>query len=452
MKFLLKKIIILAIIISIVSLIFNNLSNNKVQKHYSKSYEITSEYTNKNPIVLLHGFLGYDRDFKNGDYYWGRTEYGDIQEIFNKSGYKIMTASVSPYASNWHRACELYAYIKGGTVDYGEYTSKKYGHKRYGRTYEGIYKEWGNKNPIHIVAHSQGGQTARVLAHLLSNGHNEEINSTDSTKLSNLFKNDKTMNKSIISITTIATPHDGTSFVEFINKKLGKNAYRLLPFSTLIKKPLLDYKLDYWELNRFNNENTFAYLNRIRKNKAFKQQKAFAFWDLSMEGAKELNEWVKDSKDVYYISYALKATDIQLKDNKYQINYLNGIDDSSKRMAKFVLNGMNFVNFKDNKEIKNKYLDNDGVVNTYSAIGPKINSSSIINSFKDNEANFNKGEWTSMPILNISHSQVVGSDVSDSNFNLTLFYNELFSNIGLLELKDNNLYKNIKYKSSNYFK
>ena len=36
---------------------------------------------------------------------------------------------------------ELYYYIKGGTVDYGR-TRAKYGHERYGKTYEGVYEDW----------------------------------------------------------------------------------------------------------------------------------------------------------------------------------------------------------------------------------------------------------------------------------------------------------------------
>lgn len=33
------------------------------------------------------------------------------------------------------RACELFYYLKGGTVDYGVERSEKYGHSRFGHTY-----------------------------------------------------------------------------------------------------------------------------------------------------------------------------------------------------------------------------------------------------------------------------------------------------------------------------
>ena len=50
-------------------------------------------------------------------------------------------ASISAFGSNYDRAVELYYYIKGGTVDYGLH-AERYGHERYGKTYEGVYKDW----------------------------------------------------------------------------------------------------------------------------------------------------------------------------------------------------------------------------------------------------------------------------------------------------------------------
>jgi hypothetical protein len=33
-------------------------------------------------------------------------------------GYTVLTPTIGPISSNWDRACELYAYLKGGIVDY----------------------------------------------------------------------------------------------------------------------------------------------------------------------------------------------------------------------------------------------------------------------------------------------------------------------------------------------
>lgn len=77
---------------------------------------------NNYPIILVHGFMGFGRDELLGYKYWGGVV--DLQEKLNASGHETYTATVGPVSSNWDRACELYAYIVGGTVDYGEAHAK----------------------------------------------------------------------------------------------------------------------------------------------------------------------------------------------------------------------------------------------------------------------------------------------------------------------------------------
>ena len=52
-------------------------------------------------------------------------------------GHTVHYASVGPVSSNYDRACELYAQIKGTRVDYGQVHSQRYGHARYGKDYTG---------------------------------------------------------------------------------------------------------------------------------------------------------------------------------------------------------------------------------------------------------------------------------------------------------------------------
>ena len=78
----------------------------------------------------------------------------NIRQDLEENGYEAYEASISAFSSNYDRAVELYYYIKGGRVDYGAAHAARYGHKRYGKTYEGVYKDWkpGRKNII--VGHS----------------------------------------------------------------------------------------------------------------------------------------------------------------------------------------------------------------------------------------------------------------------------------------------------------
>ncbi|PWZ47633.1 triacylglycerol lipase, partial [Staphylococcus pseudintermedius] len=91
----------------------------------------------------------------------------NIRQDLEENGYNTYEASVSAFGSNHDRAVELYYYIKGGTVDYGAAHAAKYGHSRYGKTYEGIDKDWKPGKKIHLVGHSMGGQTIRQLEEYL---------------------------------------------------------------------------------------------------------------------------------------------------------------------------------------------------------------------------------------------------------------------------------------------
>ena len=91
------------------------------------------------PLVLVHGFTGWGRNELLGFKYWGG--FNDLQETLNQAGYRTHTGVVSPFASNWDRACELYAYLKGGAVDYGQAHATAYGHTRHGRIFSGLYPE-----------------------------------------------------------------------------------------------------------------------------------------------------------------------------------------------------------------------------------------------------------------------------------------------------------------------
>ena len=134
------------------------------------------QYKNQDPIVLVHGFNGFTDDINPSvlAHYWGGNKM-NIRQDLEENGYKSYEASISAFGSNYDRAVELYYYIKGGRVDYGAAHAAKYGHERYGKTYEGIYKDWKPGQKIHLVGHSMGGQTIRQLEELLRNGSREEI-------------------------------------------------------------------------------------------------------------------------------------------------------------------------------------------------------------------------------------------------------------------------------------
>ena len=101
-----------------------------------------AQYKNQDPIILVHGFNGFTDDINPSvlAHYWG--DKLNIRQDLEENGYESYEASISAFGSNYDRAVELYYYIKGGTVDYGAAHAAKYGHERYGKTYEGVYEDW----------------------------------------------------------------------------------------------------------------------------------------------------------------------------------------------------------------------------------------------------------------------------------------------------------------------
>lgn len=413
----------------LLTLIFVPL-NSKVYAESKNNTNKTSDKYNKAPIVLVHGLLGWGRDQYGKTQYWGQ-QYGDIQEIFNSKGYKILTAKVSPISSNWHRACELYAYIKGGRVDYGKYMSEKLGHERYGRTYEGIYPQWDKDHPIHLIGHSQGGQTARVLAHLLEYGFDQEKDINED--ISPLFEGN--MKNSIISITTLATPHDGTTSADFANKYSFEQIHKLIPFLEKIngghKIELMDYQLEYWGLHQKKGESFIDFLKRNKNNKAFSTPEAFALYDLTPQGAKKLNSWVKDSPNIYYSSIACQATEeIKIFNKSYYRIPAFSVDPGFRVVGSMMLKVKSTEPIMNNKI----YKHNDGIVNSYSAVAPHLGRYNTITKNVKNYTEFEKGIWNNLPnIENCSHIQIIGFIPHKKHINIEKLYTNLFNTCAHLE-------------------
>lgn len=97
---------------------------------------LSTEAGNHDPIVLVHGLFGWGNTEIAHSNYWGGTD--SLRDLLKEKGYTVYTPTIGPVSSNWDRACELYAYLVGGTVDYGLAHSRKYGHARYGSTFTGV--------------------------------------------------------------------------------------------------------------------------------------------------------------------------------------------------------------------------------------------------------------------------------------------------------------------------
>jgi triacylglycerol lipase len=234
---------------------------------------------NNYPVVLVHGFLGFGPDQfpRSGFKYWGG--YGDIAvhlQVY-KGPRAVFTASVGPINSNWDRAADLYAQIKGGCVDYGaDHVARQRPPGQQQKPAEkcwaadpdnnphnyplAFYPAWDAQHPIHLIGHSQGGTTARALIQLLEHG---AANQGDG----DLYKGAKV--GWVRSLTTLSAPHNGTTLRDAV--------LDVLPSLDPALRSLLDNDL--------------------------------ANWELAPDGARDFNLWALTSPHVYYYSLGTLATE-----------------------------------------------------------------------------------------------------------------------------------------------
>lgn len=360
------------------------------------------------PVVLVHGLFGWGNNEFLNTYYWGGSS--SLKEWLEKQGYTVFTPTIGPVSSNWDRACELYAYLKGGTVDYGLAHSKKYGHERYGRTYPGVYPQLGELSKtgeiqkINLIGHSMGGQTVRTLVELLEDGSEEERKATPADELSPLFEGGKSWVK---SVTTIATPHDGSQeahekyeFEPMVHQFFAAMAAQTGISSDPEKSPI-DFQLDQWGLRRNQGESYASFYKRVMESNLWKKTNDLSLWDLSPEGAKELNSWVKAKSDVYYFSIGCLDT---------HASALTGFQIPNVNMNAALLKSSIFMgNYTNNTpgdvQIDSSWWPNDGIVSLISAESPKVGS-------EDRMVEYNgtpeKGVWNYLGTVdNADHLDIV---------------------------------------------
>jgi len=363
--------------------------------------------------MLVHGFAGWGRQELHGKFfYWGG--FRDIQQDLINNGFETMTASIGPFSSNWDRVCELFAQIKGGRVDYGQAHANEFGHARYGRTFSGMYPQWGEINPqtgqinkLHLVAHSLGGPTVRLLAQLLEHGSASEQSATPQNQLSSLFAGGKT--GWIDSITTISSMHNGAS-AAYLTKNLLPNSLFAFLATTVGDNQLLDYDfmLDQWGLSRQPGESLASFKARVAHSQ-FNTTTDAAGANVAPEFmVGTFNPSVKAQADIFYFSMGTLAAHAGLLDRQIQVPDITMIPillPTGIFMGKYTQNQPGHV------AINSTWFPNDGLVNTNSMAGPTLNTTDVIVPYNGNPL---RGQWNNFGVMNgFDHLDIIGIPIRD---------------------------------------
>ena len=358
---------------------------------------------NNYPIVLVHGFVGWGPDEMVGYKYWGG--FWDIEEYLEEKGFNIITVSIGPVSSNWERAVEIYYQLKGGQVDYGKNHADKFDviQKPEGKTYTALYPEWDAEHPVHLLGHSMGGQTVRMLDYLLENSFYADSLETQYEESELLGQ---THPDFIKSITTISAPHNGTTYFDIRIKTLPF-FQNFIGLAAVIDSDFYDFDLQHWDLEQKEGENWQDYYNRMEEHAAW-QSKNISTWDLSVEGARELNTVMRANPNIYYFSF---ATTSSRRDEKTGFFIPAGkifisLRDNVKKI------GQEITTFADGTQTDSTWFENDGVVNTSSMWGPTTGlngADNIVNYSSD--MSLYPGQWYTFGPYKMDHYYVIGQAI-----------------------------------------
>ncbi|MDD6808303.1 MAG: hypothetical protein PUD72_07690 [Oscillospiraceae bacterium] len=367
------------------------------------------------PFVFIHGMLGFGEDELIYNYmpYWGMLS-GSIVDMLRAEGKEAYAPTISSLGSAWDRACEIYAQIVGGTVDYGKAHSEKYGHERYGRTYEkALIPDWGKLdaggrlNKLHILGHSFGGATVRMFSQLLAYGSPEERAVTDKNDLSPFFEGGH--GDWVKSVTTIAGPHNGTTVITAIGPLLPiLKGITFFGFAGIMDNTpankIYDMCLDQWGITS-NPKDGYSLTKMLRIDKIIKamRSKDNLYYDLSLAGARDLNEVFEANKDTYLFSISTSNSMLTANGNHRM---------KASSFVPFWLTGNLLGKAKYDKsigeELDDSWLESDGASNTASALHP---CDEPFEYFYDNHCVAKKGIWNVMPVYQGDHMDVVGGSL-----------------------------------------
>ncbi|XP_078148497.1 uncharacterized protein LOC144543917 [Carex rostrata] len=332
--------------------------------HELREGEASSFPNSLPPIVLVHGIFGFGKGKLGGLSYFAGAE---------KKDEFVLVPDLGSLTSIHDRARELFYYLKGGRVDYGEEHSKNFGHSQFGRVYEkGHYPEWDEQHPVHFVGHSAGAQVVRVLQQML---HDKEFAGYDNTS-----------EDWILSLTALSGALNGTTRTYFDGLKpddgrslkpicllqlcrLGATFYEWLDISWL--KNYYNFGFDHFDMS-WHRTGLSGLVDLILCNSGPFATADWILPDLTIQGSIKINAGLQTFKNTFYFSYATKMT--------RRISGVTGPSSLAGTHPLLLIRVMQMCRWRYPADLPLLYKgyrdedweDNDGALNTISMTHPRI--------------------------------------------------------------------------------
>ena len=192
----------------------------------------------------------------------------------------------------------------------------------------------------------------------------------------------------------------------------------------VVETEFYDFDLQHWGFIREENESWINYFKRMRNHPAW-NTKNISSWDLSVQGAQELNTILLAQPDIFYFSFTTSTTHKNKKTGKQQPDK----NTSLMLRIKSRLMGSKTVQFHDGTATDSLWFENDGVVNTISQKGPTTgkNDADPLAYYNSSET-LTPGQWYIMGKIKMDHWKIVGqgkfSD-EEEEFILSLYLEHL---------------------------
>ncbi len=240
-----------------------------------------------------------------------------------------------------------------------------------------------------------GGQTIRQLEALLRNGNPEEqeYQRVHGGDISPLYQGQH--DNMISSITTLGTPHNGTHASDLLGnealiRQIVFDAGKVLGN----KDSRVDFGLSQWGLKQQPNESYIDYAKRVKDSKLW-HTKDNGFYDLTREGATNLNRQTSLNPNIVYKTYTGESTHASLFGRqKSDLNLY----------FPFTLTANVIV-----KVAEKEWRENDGLVSVISSQHP------FNQAFTQATDTNQKGVWQVTPTKHDwDHVDFVGQDSSDT--------------------------------------